>query len=61
MKNKRSLLDLVLMILGQFLMSLIAIPFVMIGFYIHYWVGFILTVSIIFVVIDNIIDKVLDE
>lgn len=61
MKNKRSLLDLVLMILGQILLSLIAIPFVMIGFYIHYWIGFILTVLIIFVVIDNIIDKVLDE
>ena len=61
MKNKKSLLDLVLIILGQILLSLIAIPFVMIGFYIHYWVGFILTVSIIFVVIDNIIDKVLDE
>lgn len=61
MKNKRSLLDLVLIILGQILLSLIAVPFIMIGFYVHYWIGFILTVSIIFVVIDNIIDKVLEE
>lgn len=61
MKNKRSLSDLVLMILDQILMSLIAIPFIMIGFYIHYWVGFILTVSVIFIVIDNIVDKVLEE
>lgn len=61
MKNKKSLLDLVLIILEQILLSLIAAPFVMIGFYIHYWVGFILTVSIIFIVIDNIVDKVLEE
>jgi hypothetical protein len=61
MKNKKSLLDLVLIILEQILLSLIAVPFVMIGFYIHYWVGFILTVSIIFIVIDNIVDKVLEE
>lgn len=61
MKNKKSLRDLVLIILEQILLSLIAIPFVMIGFYIYYWVGIILTVTIIFVVIDNIIDKVLDE
>ena len=61
MKNKKSLRDLVLIILGEITLSLIAVPFVMIGFYIHYWVGFILTVTVIFVVIDNIIDKVLDE
>lgn len=61
MKNKKSLRDLVLIILGEITLSLIAVPFVMIGFYIHYWVGFILTVTIIFTVIDNIIDKVLDE
>lgn len=61
MRPKKSLRDLVLMILDQILMSLIAVPFVMIGFYIHYWVGFILTVTIIFIVINNIIDKVLEE